>query len=83
MTAHITVVGLGPGPIDAVTNETIRAIETTPVRFLRTIKHPTATLVAGAEPFDHLYESLDTFDAVYTAIAERLVDAAREHGLEF
>ena len=80
MTARITVVGLGPGPIDAVTNETIRAIETTPVRFLRTVKHPSATLVTGAESFDRLYESLDTFDEVYAAIVERLVDAAREHG---
>lgn len=80
MTARITVVGLGPGPIDAVTNETIRAIENTPVRFLRTVKHPSATLVTGAESFDRLYESLDTFDEVYAAIVERLVDAAREHG---
>lgn len=80
MTARITVVGLGPGPIDAVTNETLRAIADTPVRFLRTIKHPTAALVTQAESFDHVYETLDTFDEVYAAIAEQLVAAAREHG---
>lgn len=80
MAARITVVGLGPGPLDAVTNETLKTIESIPVRFLRTTRHPSAQLVQGATSFDSLYDSLDTFDAVYAAIVEQLVAAAQTHG---
>ena len=80
MTARITVVGLGPGPQDAVTNETLKAIARTPVRFLRTTHHPTASLVGNAQSFDHLYDTLDTFEEVYAEIVERLVASAVEHG---
>ena len=80
MTARITVVGLGPGPIDAVTNQTLRAIERVPVRFLRTTRHPSASVVPDAHAFDSLYDALDTFDAVYAAIVEHLITAAQQHG---
>ncbi len=77
---RIVVVGLGPGHPDLVTAGTLAAIESVPVRFLRTWRHPSASLLTGAATFDHHYESADTFDDVYRRIVDDLVAAATEHG---
>ena len=77
---RITIVGLGPGGPEYVTQQTIDAIGNVPHRFLRTARHPSAVLVPGATSFDDIYESADTFADVYAEITERLVAAATEHG---
>ena len=76
----VTVVGLGPGGAGHVTAETLAAIERVPHRFLRTSRHPSADLVAGATSFDDVYEAAERFSDVYTEIVERLVAAAGRHG---
>src|SRR6478735_747267 len=80
MTGRIVVVGLGPGGLDHVTVETLAAIERIPERFLRTSRHPSASLVARPTTFDDLYDTADTFDDVYVEIADRLIEAARDRG---
>ena len=77
---RIVVVGLGPGGHEHVTDETRHAIDRLEHRYLRTAIHPSADLVGDAITFDHLYESADTFDDVYTEIAATLVAAAAAHG---
>ena len=77
---RIVVVGLGPGDPELVTAQTLRRIDETPRRYLRTSRHPSAQLVPNAETFDHLYESAPSFEDVYDGIASALVDAANEHG---
>ena len=77
---RIVVVGLGPGDPSLVTAGVADAIARIPVRFLRTERHPSASLVAGAVTFDHHYESADTFDEVYRSVVADLVAAAVEHG---
>src|SRR5690606_19257101 len=47
--------------------------------FLRTSVHPSAHLVPDATAFDAIYEQADRFDDVYTAIADRLAEAAEQH----
>ncbi len=76
----ITVVGIGPGDPGLVTQETVAAMVDHPVRFLRTKRHPTAGLVRNATSFDDVYETAETFDAVYAAITDRLVEADERHG---
>lgn len=76
---RIVVVGLGPGDASLVTASTIRAIENSTVRFLRTSQHPSAHLVPNAQSFDHVYDSADSFEDVYLAIADQLVQAAHTH----
>ncbi len=76
----VVVVGLGPGDPSLVTAGTLAAIEAVPVRYLRTERHPSATLVPGATTFDHHYEDAETFDEVYRRIVADLVTAAAEHG---
>jgi len=77
---RVVVVGLGPGGPDLVTDAALTAIAAHPVRFLRTVRHPAASVVPGAESFDAVYESEPTLDAVYTRVAAELAAAAEEHG---
>lgn len=80
MLPRVVVVGLGPAGADLLTAGTVAAIERVPHRFLRTRRHPAAEAVADAVSFDDLYESADSFEAVYGAIVETVVAAAGEHG---
>jgi len=76
----ITVVGLGPGGLDHVTEETRRAIDDHRHRYLRTAVHPSASIVGAALTFDDVYDRADTFDDVYEHITSELLAAATEHG---
>ena len=76
---HVTVVGLGPGDDRFITAHTIAAIAATPVRFVRTTRHPSSGLVGPATSFDDIYEAADSFDDVYATIVDRLVAAAAQH----
>ena len=77
---RIVVVGLGPGGIEHITDETRAAIDRIPHRHLRTAVHPSAHLVPDATTHDDLYETADAFDDVYVEITNRLISAAHEHG---
>lgn len=76
----VTVVGLGPGPLGLVTQETRDAIAAATTRFVRTTRHPSAALVGDATSFDDEYERHATFAEVYKAIATRVSDAAVRDG---
>jgi tetrapyrrole methylase family protein/MazG family protein len=76
----IVVVGLGPAGPELLTVATRAAIDSTPMRFLRTERHPSAGSLSDAVAFDEIYESAVTVDDVYVAIVERLVAEAAQHG---
>jgi tetrapyrrole methylase family protein / MazG family protein len=76
----VVVVGLGPGGPDLVTAGTLAELDAVPHRFLRTARHPSASVVADATTLDHHYEAGDSFDDVYERIVEDLVTAGQEHG---
>ena len=79
---RLTVVGLGPAGPELVTSATAAAIESVPppARFLRTSRHPSASLLAGSPSFDAVYDAEATFDAVYRRIADALLASAAELG---
>ena len=77
---RVTIVGLGPGGPQYVTQQTLDAISNHSHRFIRTTRHPSASLVGVATSFDDVYEAADTFADVYAEITQRLVAAAAEHG---
>ncbi len=77
---HVVVVGLGPGDPGALTASAAAAIERIPVRFVRTRRHPSASVVGESESFDAVYDAADSIDDVYETIVERLAAAAGEHG---
>ncbi|MEM9711567.1 MAG: SAM-dependent methyltransferase, partial [Actinomycetota bacterium] len=78
--SRVVVVGLGPADVDLLTPATTRLIGAADHRFLRTTRHPAASVLAGATSFDDVYESADSFDEVYATIVDRLVAAADRHG---
>ncbi len=71
----ITVIGLGPAGPGELTNATLAAVAAHEHRFLRTSRHPSASVLPDAVSFDYLYETLGSFEEVYAAIVEALVAA--------
>lgn len=80
MTGRVVVVGLGPGDPRLVSTAAIETLNGSGRVFLRTERHPSASLAHGAESFDKLYEQAAEIDSVYTGIVERLVAEAGEAG---
>jgi tetrapyrrole methylase family protein / MazG family protein len=80
VTPRVVVVGLGPAGPELVTSGTLAAIDQVPQRYLRTARHPAASVLDGAPTFDDLYDSASTMDEVYGAIVDQLVGAAETHG---
>ncbi len=76
----IDIVGLGPGDLSRVPAPTLDLLMD-PDRTVigRTIDHPAAAQLAGRRSMvfcDDLYETLESFDDVYEAIADRVMRAA-------
>jgi tetrapyrrole methylase family protein/MazG family protein len=78
----ITVAGLGPGDLNRLP-ESVRMLLLDPDRtvVLRTEDHPAAAQLAALRPVvscDDLYRAHDTFEEVYQAIVDRLVELSRK-----
>jgi tetrapyrrole methylase family protein/MazG family protein len=85
--SSITIIGLGPGDAALLTVEARDALASAPEVWLRTARHPTvAGLPSGPayHSFDDIYEREPSFDAVYRALVERVLDLARRpHGVVY
>jgi tetrapyrrole methylase family protein/MazG family protein len=81
---RVVVVGLGPAGIGLLLPVARAALTSIPVRYTRTARHPAVEDLAregiALDPLDLLYDAGDDLDAVYAAIAARVVEAAHEHG---
>ena len=79
---RVVVVGLGPAGADLLLPAARAALERVPIRFVRTARHPAVVDLARdgieLEPLDLLYDRADDLDTVYAAIADRVVETARE-----
>jgi tetrapyrrole methylase family protein/MazG family protein len=73
----IRVVGLGPGDAEQMTRRTYELLSNAPVARLRTRVHPAAAAFADVASYDDLYESAESFDALYESIAADLIELAR------
>ncbi|MDO5716933.1 MAG: SAM-dependent methyltransferase [Tissierellia bacterium] len=74
----ITIVGLGYGDPKALTLRGLETIQKARKVFIRTKDHPTVEYLnqLGIEfsTFDDLYEKKETFEEIYTSIAQRLLE---------
>jgi len=81
---RVVVVGLGPAGADLLLPAARAALERVPIRFVRTARHPAVGALAAdgirLESLDLLYDTADDLDTVYAAIADRVVETARERG---
>ena len=75
---QITICGLGPGSLGDLTERTRSVVEQASQVFLRTRRHPSASLAPHAESFDNIYDRADRLDTVYSDIADELVAAASQ-----
>jgi tetrapyrrole methylase family protein/MazG family protein len=76
----ITLLGLGPGDPAKLTREAWEILGSAAEIWLRTKSHPTvAGLPASVEvhSFDDLYDTSDTFEDVYAAIIEKILELGR------
>lgn len=80
MADRIVVVGLGPAGAEFVTDATRTAVARVAHRYVRTTRHPAASIAEPAVACDDIYDSAASLDEVYPRIVERLVAAVREHG---
>lgn len=75
----IYVVGLGPGGLDLVPGRNMELITQKKPVFVRTKKHPAAEELAkqglGVISFDDLYLQYETFEEVYKAIVDKLLES--------
>jgi tetrapyrrole methylase family protein/MazG family protein len=76
---RVVVVGLGPAGPELIDQATLVAIRAIPQRFVRTRRHPAASVLAADPSFDGVYDRSATLDAVYTSIVDELIDAATRY----
>ncbi len=83
----ITLLGLGPGEAGLLTREAWDWLQSIPEVYLRTRQHPLVeSLPAGLKvlSFDELYEKGESFEAVYAAMVERVLElGARPQGVTY
>jgi tetrapyrrole methylase family protein / MazG family protein len=78
----IVVVGLGPGRWDDLTVAARAVLERARKVLCRTTRHPTVDELRTRRPdvpiesFDALYDGAQSFDTLYTTMAERLIERA-------
>lgn len=77
---RVVVVGLGPAHAGFVTADALAAIATHEHRFVRTLRHPSVSVLGDAQSFDAVYENATDFASVYQQIADHLVAVAIEQG---
>jgi tetrapyrrole methylase family protein/MazG family protein len=78
--SRIDVVGLGPAGPELITAGALKLLTGAERVYLRTTRHPAASVVPRARSFDHHYEAADSFEEVYRAIVADLVGAACDDG---
>ncbi len=77
----ITITGLGPGDLDRVPRPVLALLLEAQTVIVRTIHHPAASQLAERRKVvacDDLYEDRETFEAVYSGIADRVSGAGEE-----
>lgn len=76
----ITILGLGPGNPDQLTREAWDLLCSADEVWLRTRQHPTVNSLPptlSLHSFDELYENGETFEQVYEAIVEKVLELGR------
>lgn len=85
--ATLTIVGLGPGSASQLTVGALNAMRDGRPVLLRTARHPVVAslqeMSIGFDACDSIYEREPTFEQVYEAIVNLVLERTRPHGLVF
>ena len=81
----IKILGLGPGSPEALTLGTINILKDSSKKYFRTEKHPTIDYIKEMDvdysTYDFAYEKFDSFDEVYSFIAEDMIEKAKSEDI--
>lgn len=81
--ATIEVIGLGAGRVEDLESSLLKRMQEVGTIYIRTTDFPLVSYLESngiqIQSFDHIYEAYDQFDAVYDAIAKRLIALANEN----
>jgi tetrapyrrole methylase family protein/MazG family protein len=83
MDADITILGLGPGDPDLLTRQAWSLLQSCSQVYLRTRQHPVVEALpttVQVHSFDYLYESQESFEAVYAQIVDEVLALGRRAG---
>jgi tetrapyrrole methylase family protein/MazG family protein len=84
MRMRIRLVGLGPGGKEGISEQALAALRSASAVLVRTSVHPGVEDLAGVgvsfASADDLYDQAESFDELYSRIADRVVELARAHG---
>lgn len=79
---EIYLLGFGCGGKGDITLRTLDILQKSDAVFVRTMKHPSSEILGeyhiSFKSFDDIYESYDSFDAVYAHIADEVIGSAGE-----
>jgi tetrapyrrole methylase family protein / MazG family protein len=79
-TAAVRVVGLGPSDLSAISQSAMEALRKARKVIVRTANHPAVAELSDCgilfESFDSLYETADSFSALYQQMADRIIEEA-------
>lgn len=79
----ITILGLGPGPYDLLTEKARRLLEQAPRVWLRTARHPTVQQFPATvrwSSLDYVYDRCRSFENLYRELAAEMVSIALREG---
>jgi tetrapyrrole methylase family protein/MazG family protein len=82
----ITIVGLGPGGPDLVTQQAAALLTSAEMVYLRTRRHPAVAILpptVRVEAFDDEYERAESFDTLYETIVSHLLAAAERRDVVY
>ena len=83
----ISIVGLGPGPVGYVTDQTRQAILQADLCYVQTELHPSIAILKQEQihyiSFDEMYQNAQDFDALNESMAEKLVTQGRNQRIVF
>jgi tetrapyrrole methylase family protein / MazG family protein len=79
----ITILGLGPGPYDLLTDKARRLLEQAPQVWLRTARHPTVLQFPASvrwNSLDYVYDRVQSFESLYQELAAEVIAIAERDG---
>jgi tetrapyrrole methylase family protein/MazG family protein len=83
----LTVIGLGPGSKESLTLGAIEKMKESKKILLRTQKHPVVDYLTNQgfsmESLDHYYDQKDSFDEVYDAIADNIIERLQKEDVVY
>ncbi len=83
----LTIVGLGPGGFEYLTQNALEVLKSADIVYVRTLKHPLISDLQNMgikfSGYDYMYEKSDTFDDVYLGICDDIASKVMKNDIVY